>query len=74
MQDGMEAMVDPDGNCTQQLFNLFIIGKATPYLHNGSLNIQKEGEDKMSVERYNNQIHPLTSYLDINGHFGGLSK
>ena len=71
MQDGMEAMVDPDGNCTQQLFNLFIIGKATPYLHNGSLNIQKEGEDKMSVERYNNQT-PLTSYLDINDHFGRL--
>ena len=70
MQDGMEAMVDPDGNCTQQLFNLFIIGKATPYLHNGSLNIQKEGEDKMSVERYNQ----INSYLDINDHFERLSN
>ena len=53
MQDlgGVESVIDPDGNCTQQLFNMFMTGKATPYLHNGTMNIQQEGEEKMSVER-----------------------
>ena len=53
MQDlnGVESLLDPDGNCTHSLFNMFITGRASPYFHNGSLNIQQEGTDKIE-ERY----------------------
>ena len=53
MQDlnGVESVIDPDGNCTHSLFNMFITGRASPYFHNGSMNIQQEGTDKIE-ERY----------------------
>ena len=43
MQDQCEnSLIDPMGDCTQALLNLIILGKATPYLHNGQMNIENE--------------------------------
>ena len=45
------------GDCTQAVLNLIIIGKATPYLHNGCVNVENEetGEvaERVGVEGRN---------------------
>jgi hypothetical protein len=40
-QDGT-SLVDPMGECTFALLNLVIFGKATPYLHNGTMRVEDE--------------------------------
>ena len=48
MQDQQNnSLVDPMGDCSQCLLNLIVFGMATPYLHNGVLEI--EDEDKCEV-------------------------
>ena len=34
------SLLDPNGQCTQALINLMVTGQATPYMHNGSLEVQ----------------------------------
>jgi hypothetical protein len=36
------SLIDPMGDCTFALLNLVIFGKATPYLHNGTMRIEDE--------------------------------
>ena len=48
MQDqANNSLVDPMGDCSQCLLNLIVFGMATPYLHNGVMEI--EDEDKCEV-------------------------
>ena len=48
MQDQQNnSLVDPMGDCSQCLLNLIVFGMATPYLHNGVMEI--EDEDKCEV-------------------------
>ena len=43
LQDQVDnCFIDPMGDCTQPLLNLMVIGKATPYLHNGSMVLDEE--------------------------------
>ena len=43
MQDQKDnSLIDPMGDCTQAILNLVILGKATPYLHNGAVNAENE--------------------------------
>ena len=43
MQDQSETpLVDPMGECTNPLINLILVGRATPYLHNGSMMIEDD--------------------------------
>lgn len=54
MQDQAEnSLIDPMGDCCQTLLNLVILGKATPYLHNGALYTENEdtgvGSEKIGV-------------------------
>jgi len=44
------SLIDPMGECTQCLLNLVVIGRATPYLHNGEMQIEQE-ETGEFVER-----------------------
>ena len=38
LQDQLgNCLIDPMGDCTQPLLNLVVIGKCTPYLHNGHM-------------------------------------
>jgi len=49
MQDQQNnSLVDPMGDCSQCLLNLIVFGMATPYLHNGVMEI--EDEDKCEVK------------------------
>ena len=43
------SLVDPMGECTQALLNLIVFGMATPYLHNGVMEI--EDEEKQEVNK-----------------------
>ena len=36
------SLIDPMGECTQCLLNLVVIGRATPYLHNGDMQVELE--------------------------------
>ena len=36
------SLIDPMGECTQCLLNLVVIGRATPYLHNGEMQVEQE--------------------------------
>ena len=51
------SLIDPMGDCTQAILNLIIIAKATPYLHNGCVNVENEetGEvaERVGVEGRN---------------------
>ena len=50
MQDqSQNSLIDPMGECTQCLLNLVVLGRATPYLHNGDMQIEVEetGEVRM---------------------------
>ena len=43
MQDqSQNSLIDPLGECTQCLLNLVVLGRATPYLHNGDMQIEVE--------------------------------
>ena len=43
LQDQSEnPLIDPMGECTTQLLNLVLFGRATPYLHNGSMMIEDD--------------------------------
>ena len=43
MQDQAEnSLIDPVGECTQPLLNLVLLGRATPYLHNGTVIMEDE--------------------------------
>jgi hypothetical protein len=44
------SLIDPMGECTQCLLNLVVIGRATPYLHNGEMQVEQE-ETGEFVER-----------------------
>ena len=49
MQDQeSNSLVDPMGDCSQCLLNLIIFGMATPYLHNGTLEIEDEEKQEVS--------------------------
>ena len=49
------SLLDPNGQCTQALINLMVTGQATPYMHNGSLEVQ----DLQGVchERFDEHTH-----------------
>ena len=38
-----DCLIDPMGDCSQPLLNLVVMGKATPYLHNGSMVLDEDG-------------------------------
>merc|ERR1712079_819172 len=43
MQDqSQNSLIDPMGECTQCLINLVVLGRATPYLHNGEMQMEVE--------------------------------
>ena len=43
MQDQREnPLIDPMGECTNPLINLILFGRATPYLHNGTMMIEDD--------------------------------
>jgi hypothetical protein len=43
LQDQAEnSLIEPMGECTPQLLNLVMFGKATPYLHNGTITMEDE--------------------------------
>ncbi len=43
MQDKADSpLIETAGECSLCLFNMIIFGMATPYLHNGTLNIEDE--------------------------------
>jgi hypothetical protein len=49
MQDqAINSMVDPMGDCSQALLNLVIMGRATPYLHNGAVIMDDEETHEVS--------------------------
>ena len=53
MQDQYQnSLVDPLGECTQCLLNLIILGRATPYLHNGVLSMENEETQEVNRERF----------------------
>ena len=53
MQDQYQnSLVDPLGECTQSLLNLIILGRATPYLHNGVLSMDNEETQEVNRERF----------------------
>ena len=52
MQDhNSNSLIDPLGECTQCLLNLVVLGRATPYLHNGDMQVENEetGEVKIHI-------------------------
>ena len=46
------SLIDPMGECTQCLLNLVVLGRATPYLHNGEMAVEVEetGEVRILIE------------------------
>ena len=62
------SLIDPMGECTQCLLNLVVIGRATPYLHNGEMQVEQEetGEVRSkSLLREPIQLHTyLTTYIE----------
>ena len=49
MQDQEQnSLIDPMGDCTQCLLNLLILGRATPYVHNGEVQIEAEETGEVS--------------------------
>jgi len=42
------SLIDPMGECTQCLLNLVVIGRATPYLHNGDMQVELEETGEQS--------------------------
>ena len=43
MQDqSQNSLIDPMGECTQCLLNLVVLGRGTPYLHNGEMQLEVE--------------------------------
>ena len=43
LQDHLgNCLIDPMGDCTQPLLNLVVIGKCTPYLHNGQMIVDED--------------------------------
>ena len=53
MQDQVQnSLIDPMGDGTQCVLNLIILGRATPYLHNGEMAMEQEetGEVRNCVE------------------------
>ena len=44
------SLVDPMGDCTQCLLNLVILGRATPYLHNGVVSMDNEETQEVNRE------------------------
>ena len=57
------SLLDPNGQCTQALINLMVTGQATPYMHNGLLEVQ----DLQGVchERFDEHTHTHTSTKTI---------
>ena len=57
------SLIDPMGECTQCLLNLVVIGRATPYLHNGEMQVEQEetGEVRTAFQLRKNKyyIHTL---------------
>jgi len=50
MQDKADSpLIETAGECSLCLFNMVIFGMATPYLHNGTLNIEDENGEVCSV-------------------------
>ena len=44
------CFIDPMGECTQPVLSLIIIGRATPYLHNGAMVVDEESaEERVGV-------------------------
>lgn len=68
MQDQeTNSLIDPMGDCTQCLLNLVILGRATPYLHNGELTLEVEetGEVKMNKAKYFIQKNKTKKYQNV---------
>ena len=49
MQDKVDSpLIETAGECSMCLFNMIVFGIATPYLHNGTLNVEDENGEVWS--------------------------
>ena len=61
------SLIDPMGECTQCLLNLVVIGRATPYLHNGEMQVEQEetGEVRTAFQLRKNKYYiPYIAYIE----------
>ena len=66
MQDqANNSLVDPMGDCSQCLLNLIVFGMATPYLHNGVLEIEDEESSEVSLKKKSSIQKTLTIRMKI---------
>ena len=50
MQDQHQnSLIDPMGDSTQCVLNLILLGRATPYVHNGELQMEVEESGEVSA-------------------------
>ena len=53
MQDKVDnPLIETAGECSTCLFNMIVFGVATPYLHNGTLNVEDENGEVESAIKF----------------------